>query len=265
MQAQLGRRRARPLRCGSSRDTGGGRVGGGAGAAAAGEHVCRICWDGSEGEGNRLVEPCACSGSMRYVHAQCLAHWQQQLRAQKGLAAARRCDICKAPFARAHQLPSGPTHWRLLLRDVLRRVPWPAVLECWKFSVIAIGAVQGMQAGLAGLRSGAQWAAGSSRARVEGLARWAPEMALAAGTVPPLKVRARPGCCAGAGAALAGAAGRAGMARPALPAARAAACPAAPARPPLPQVPMALALATFVTGLAAQVAVVSLVCAYAGR
>lgn len=65
----------------------------------------------------------------RYVHAQCLAHWQQQLRAQKGFAAARRCDICKAPFARAHQLPSGPTHWRLLVRDVLRRVPWPAVLE----------------------------------------------------------------------------------------------------------------------------------------
>ena len=62
-------------------------------------------------------------------------------------------------------------------------------MQCWKFSVLAIGAVQGMQAGLAGLRSGAQWAAGSSRARVEGLARWAPEMALAAGTVPPLKAR----------------------------------------------------------------------------
>lgn len=153
------------MRCSSSADTsGGGRVsGGGAGVCgapapvrggncirslwrpwphfslhvvltaprpgAAGEHVCRICWDGSEAAGNKLVAPCACAGSMRHVHAQCLAHWQQQLRAQKGLGAARRCDVCKAPFARAHQLPAGPTHWRLMLRDILRRVPWPAVLE----------------------------------------------------------------------------------------------------------------------------------------
>lgn len=32
-----------------------------------------------------------------------------------------------------------------------------------------------------------QWAAGASRQNLEELARWAPEMALAAGTVPPLK------------------------------------------------------------------------------
>ncbi|PRW20501.1 carbohydrate kinase [Chlorella sorokiniana] len=153
---------------------------------------------------------------MRYVHMQCLQHWQAQLRATKGLAAARRCDVCKARWAKCYQPPAVPTDWRTMLRDVFRSVPWPAVLECWKFSVLAIGALQGVRAGVEGFRCGMQWAAGASRHNLEELARWAPEMALAAGTVPPLKA------------------------------------------------PMALCLVAFVTGLAAQVALMSIVCAWAG-
>ncbi len=40
---------------------------------------------------------------------------------------------------------------------------------------------------VAAVLSHLQWAAGASRQNLEELARWAPEMALAAGTVPPLK------------------------------------------------------------------------------
>lgn len=89
MQAQWGRRRPRPLRCGSSRDStggsGGGRVGG-----SAGEHVCRICWDGIEAEGNRLVEPCACSGSMVSARAVCGQRARQLADRHAALAACFR-------------------------------------------------------------------------------------------------------------------------------------------------------------------------------
>ncbi|PSC70124.1 chloroplast precursor [Micractinium conductrix] len=175
---------------------------------------CRICWEGDE-EGNPLVAPCACAGSMRHVHRACLTAWQQQLRATKGVAACRRCDVCRARWARAHQPTLGPTDWRQMLRDVCRSVPWHAVLECWRFSVLAVGTVQGMRAGVEGFRSGMRWAAAATRPNLDLLARLIPEMALAAGTVPPLKM------------------------------------------------PMAFCLAAFVTGLATQMALVSMACAYA--
>ena len=55
--------------------------------------------------------------------------------------------------------------------------------------MLAIGGVRGMQAGVEGFRSGARWAAGSPRLDLHSIARWAPEMALAANTLPPpLKV-----------------------------------------------------------------------------
>lgn len=219
--AHCQRRQARPLRCS-------GRRGEGVAGSTAAPPLsalpsyepphCRTCWEGEDSEdGGRLVAPCACTGSMRFVHTRCLTAWQQQLRASKGIAAARRCDICKTAWLRAHQTAIGPTHWRQLLRDLGRQVPWAAVLECWRFSVLAVGVVQGMRAGVDGFRAGMRWAAASSRHNIE-CARWlaqvSPDMVLAAGAVPPLKV------------------------------------------------PIAFCLAAFVTGLAAQVALATAVCAY---
>jgi hypothetical protein len=74
--------------------------------------------------------------------------------------------------------------------------PSTPALQCWKFGVFLAGTVHGVQAGVSGFRCGMRWAAAHSRANMQ-LARtgvrWAPEMALAAGTVPPLKV-GRCGC-----------------------------------------------------------------------
>lgn len=67
--------------------------------------------------------------TQRYMHMQCLQHWQAQLRATKGVAAARRCDVCKERWAKCYQPPAVPTDWRTMLRDLFRSVPWPAVLE----------------------------------------------------------------------------------------------------------------------------------------
>lgn len=209
MARLLPRRKQRPLRC--SRAEPHGSSGG-----PRDPPLCRICWEGDEADGNGLVAPCACSGSMRHVHVRCLGHWQQQLRVQKGIGASRRCDVCRAPWSKAFMPPATPRDWREALRGFMGRVPWGAVLECWRFGILLAGAMHGMQAGVAGFRSGMRWAAGSSRANIEGLARWAPEVALAAGTLPPLKV------------------------------------------------PMALCLGACVVGLAAQAALMSMVCAYTG-
>ena len=38
--------------------------------------ICRICYmEEEDGEENPLVQPCICSGSMKYIHLKCLKHW----------------------------------------------------------------------------------------------------------------------------------------------------------------------------------------------
>ena len=38
--------------------------------------ICRICYmEEDEPEANPLLNPCICSGSMKYIHYQCLKHW----------------------------------------------------------------------------------------------------------------------------------------------------------------------------------------------
>ena len=37
--------------------------------------ICRICYMKEEDEDNPLVQPCICSGSMKYIHLSCLKQW----------------------------------------------------------------------------------------------------------------------------------------------------------------------------------------------
>ena len=37
--------------------------------------ICRICYMEESDEVNPLVQPCICSGSMKYIHLNCLKHW----------------------------------------------------------------------------------------------------------------------------------------------------------------------------------------------
>ena len=37
--------------------------------------ICRICYMEESDEANPLVQPCICSGSMKYIHLKCLKHW----------------------------------------------------------------------------------------------------------------------------------------------------------------------------------------------
>lgn len=55
------------------------------------EDVCRICR--TSGEINSpLYYPCACSGSIKYVHQECLLQWLNH-------SNTRHCEVCKHPFS----------------------------------------------------------------------------------------------------------------------------------------------------------------------
>lgn len=59
-------------------------------AEQSGQDVCRICR--SEGDANEpLFYPCKCSGSIKFVHQDCLMEWLSHT--QK-----KYCELCKTPF-----------------------------------------------------------------------------------------------------------------------------------------------------------------------
>ncbi|RIA90890.1 hypothetical protein C1645_138856 [Glomus cerebriforme] len=62
------------------------------------DKMCRICFSGVEDEGNlgRLISPCQCKGTMRYVHVECLNQWR--LTSQKK-SSFFQCDECKYKYA----------------------------------------------------------------------------------------------------------------------------------------------------------------------
>ncbi|MCO5559734.1 hypothetical protein L7F22_013336 [Adiantum nelumboides] len=63
---------------------------GGGDEAEEEEDVCRICRTSGE-KGSPLYHPCACCGSIKYVHQDCLLQWLSH-------SNARQCEVCKHPF-----------------------------------------------------------------------------------------------------------------------------------------------------------------------
>ncbi|XP_019263510.1 PREDICTED: probable E3 ubiquitin ligase SUD1 isoform X2 [Nicotiana attenuata] len=55
------------------------------------EDVCRICRNPGEAD-NPLRYPCACSGSIKFVHQDCLLQWLNH-------SNARQCEVCKHAFS----------------------------------------------------------------------------------------------------------------------------------------------------------------------
>ncbi|XP_023879300.1 probable E3 ubiquitin ligase SUD1 isoform X1 [Quercus suber] len=55
------------------------------------EDVCRICRNPGDSD-NPLRYPCACSGSIKYVHQDCLLQWLNH-------SNARQCEVCKHAFS----------------------------------------------------------------------------------------------------------------------------------------------------------------------
>ena len=79
-----------------------------AGGLESGE-VCRICLDEEDtttvGAENPFITPCACQGSMRFIHVRCVREWLDGKKQSQKLDGVYSyyweelsCDICKEPL-----------------------------------------------------------------------------------------------------------------------------------------------------------------------
>ncbi|XP_056404520.1 probable E3 ubiquitin-protein ligase MARCHF10 isoform X2 [Hyla sarda] len=58
--------------------------------------ICRICLMGGETTENDLIAPCQCSGSLKYVHSECLKKWLlAKIKSGAELNTVRTCEMCK--------------------------------------------------------------------------------------------------------------------------------------------------------------------------
>ena len=69
--------------------------------------ICRICYMEEEALDNPLIQPCICSGSMKYIHLDCLKHWLQTsifIKIEETndcclyLYKTPECELCKTKF-----------------------------------------------------------------------------------------------------------------------------------------------------------------------
>ena len=56
---------------------------------------CRFCLEDETAPNNSLIEPCICSGSIRYVHIECLRRWARM----NPDANSTICNICNTPYS----------------------------------------------------------------------------------------------------------------------------------------------------------------------
>ncbi|XP_068101802.1 E3 ubiquitin-protein ligase MARCHF7 isoform X2 [Hyperolius riggenbachi] len=58
--------------------------------------LCRICQTGASSPTNPLIEPCRCSGSLQYVHQDCMKKWlQAKINSGSSLETITTCELCK--------------------------------------------------------------------------------------------------------------------------------------------------------------------------
>ncbi|XP_010211586.1 PREDICTED: E3 ubiquitin-protein ligase MARCH7 isoform X1 [Tinamus guttatus] len=58
--------------------------------------LCRICQMSSANSSNLLIEPCKCTGSLQYVHQECMKKWlQSKINSGSSLEAVTTCELCK--------------------------------------------------------------------------------------------------------------------------------------------------------------------------
>ncbi|NXU53946.1 MARH7 ligase, partial [Turnix velox] len=58
--------------------------------------LCRICQMSSASSDNLLIAPCKCTGSLQYVHQECMKKWlQSKINSGSSLEAVTTCELCK--------------------------------------------------------------------------------------------------------------------------------------------------------------------------
>uniref|UniRef100_H3C6H5 RING-type E3 ubiquitin transferase n=1 Tax=Tetraodon nigroviridis TaxID=99883 RepID=H3C6H5_TETNG len=58
--------------------------------------MCRICQMGEDSASNPLIQPCRCTGSLQYVHQDCIKRWLcSKISSATNLEAITTCELCK--------------------------------------------------------------------------------------------------------------------------------------------------------------------------
>uniref|UniRef100_A0A8C2JXG1 RING-type E3 ubiquitin transferase n=1 Tax=Cyprinus carpio TaxID=7962 RepID=A0A8C2JXG1_CYPCA len=58
--------------------------------------LCRICQMGEQSSSNPLIEPCKCTGSLQFVHQDCIKKWlRSKISSGSNLEAITNCELCK--------------------------------------------------------------------------------------------------------------------------------------------------------------------------
>ena len=69
---------------------------------------CKVCLQGEDNSADKLVAPCQCRGSCRYIHLECLREWvKSKVRKEhKGIVTSYcfrkwECELCKTPLPKS--------------------------------------------------------------------------------------------------------------------------------------------------------------------
>jgi len=60
------------------------------------EPMCRICFEEDEQDDNRLISPCKCDGTQKFVHQKCLREWQRSVQTYRPNHPDQVCSICRS-------------------------------------------------------------------------------------------------------------------------------------------------------------------------
>jgi len=74
------------------------------------KYECRICYD-EEKNKNKLIRPCACDGTTRYVHRKCLDQWRHF---RQDMPVRKRCSECKQKYVIEFMYPNEEYKLRAL-------------------------------------------------------------------------------------------------------------------------------------------------------
>lgn len=79
--------------------------------------LCRFCLDGRNTRRNPLLQPCACRGSLAFVHMKCLNRWRNTNLERNGSL----CHLCMTDYnlpepINLERIPEGDTHLLSLVK-----------------------------------------------------------------------------------------------------------------------------------------------------
>ena len=80
------------------------------------EVICRICHETSPS--HHMLSPCACSGTIRYVHNECLLEWLRHAHGSS-LSNALECRVCRQPFSVT--VPGICSYLSMIIRETWAR------------------------------------------------------------------------------------------------------------------------------------------------